>query len=155
MNKASKEMGESIVTKSGHIVHEKCPSTQKSNYNKRSKEKTFYTVNEPPLLRSKNNFTLKKTAFFVELLSLKILLKETFDVHAVECRTTEFQKTVEQIHNERNDEWAIEIKVRIEFARHLHAADAVYHKACSKNIHTKAFHRCFHQRRRIKISVVE
>jgi hypothetical protein len=36
----------------------------------------------------------------------------------------EFQKTVEQICNERNDEF--EIKGRIEFARDLHAADAVY-----------------------------
>jgi hypothetical protein len=33
----------------------------------------------------------------------------------------EFQKTVEQICNERNDEWALEIKGRIEFARDLHA----------------------------------
>jgi len=64
---------------------------------------------------------------------LKILLKETFDVHAVECCTTEFQKTVEQIHNESNDGWAIEIKERIEFARDLHAA---YHKACSTNFRT-------------------
>jgi hypothetical protein len=67
----------------------------------------------------------------------------------------EFQKTVEQICNERNDEWALEIKGRIEFARDLHAADAAYHMACTTNFRTNRHSTCFHHLRWIKISVVE
>jgi hypothetical protein len=33
----------------------------------------------------------------------------------------------------RNDEWAVEVRGRIEFARDLHAADAICHSTCSGN----------------------
>ena len=36
----------------------------------------------------------------------------------------------------RNDEWAETVRGRLEFAQDLHAADAVYHQACSVNFRT-------------------
>ena len=53
MNKASKERGDEIVTKSGHIVHEKCRRTYiHPIVIKDLKRKPSEPVNEQPSLRS-------------------------------------------------------------------------------------------------------
>ena len=41
-----------------------------------------------------------------------------------------------QICKERNDEWSEIVLGRVEYAQDLHAADAVYHQACSVNFRT-------------------
>jgi hypothetical protein len=53
MNKASKERGDDIVTKSGHTVHEKCRRTYINPIViKGIKKMPSEPVNEQPLLRS-------------------------------------------------------------------------------------------------------
>jgi len=65
MNKASKERGDGIVTKSGHIVHEKCRSTHINPILiKCLKRKPSTPVNEPPLLRSEKQFDFKEDCLF-------------------------------------------------------------------------------------------
>ena len=48
----------------------------------------------------------------------------------------DFQDSIAQICKERNDEWSEMVLGRQEYAQDLHAADAVYHQACSVNFHT-------------------
>ena len=51
-------------------------------------------------------------------------------------RTQDFQDSITQICKERNDEWSEIVLGRPEYAQDLHAADAVYHQACSVNFRT-------------------
>jgi hypothetical protein len=36
----------------------------------------------------------------------------------------------------RDDEWALDVRGRLEFVQDLHAADALYHQQCSVNFRT-------------------
>ena len=111
MNKTSKERGDAIITQSGHTVHDKCRRTYINPIViKGLRRNPSETVNEQPLLRSEKQFDVKEDCLFCGASVVENTAKrKTFDV-----RTMEFQKTVEQISNERNVEWAIEIKGRIE-----------------------------------------
>ena len=51
-------------------------------------------------------------------------------------RTQNFQDSIAQICKERNDESSEIVLCRLEYAQDLHAADAVYHQACSVNFCT-------------------
>ena len=55
-------------------------------------------------------------------------------IHAV--RTFNFQRTILSACDARADEWADTVRGRINFARDLPAADAIYHKQCSSNFPT-------------------
>ena len=57
-----------------------------------------------------------------------------FDVISV--RTIELKDTVLTVCQERNDSWAHSVLARISSAHDLHAADAIYHKACDINFRT-------------------
>ena len=46
------------------------------------------------------------------------------------------QHSISHVCKERNDEWSGTVLGRLEYARDLHAADAVYHLACSVNFCT-------------------
>ena len=52
-------------------------------------------------------------------------------------RTKEVQDFVHEVCLECNDDWALKVLARLEFARDLHAADAIYHQQCSVNFQTK------------------
>ena len=58
------------------------------------------------------------------------------DFELIPVRTHEFQKTVEQLCQKRNDEWGKKVEERIQHAIDLHAADALYHNKCSINFRT-------------------
>ena len=60
--------------------------------------------------------------------------RKAFDVISV--RTIEFEDTVLTVCRERNDSWAHSVLARISSAHDLHAADAIYHKACDINFRT-------------------
>ena len=51
-------------------------------------------------------------------------------------RTKDSQDKIQEACKVRNDEWAETVQGRLEFAQDLHAADAVYHQACSVNFRT-------------------
>ena len=44
-----------------------------------------------------------------------------------------FQTSIIKACEERKDKWSVDVMGRIEYARDLHAADAIYHQACSVN----------------------
>ncbi|KAK7111326.1 hypothetical protein V1264_010980 [Littorina saxatilis] len=52
---------------------------------------------------------------------------------AYRVRTLSLQTEILKKCDERNDEWADIVKGKLEFARDLHAADAVYHITCNCN----------------------
>ena len=60
--------------------------------------------------------------------------RKGFDVISV--RTIELKDTVLTVCQERNDSWAHSVLARILSAHGLHAADAIYHKACDINFRT-------------------
>ena len=51
-------------------------------------------------------------------------------------RTGDIQATVEKICKEHGDIWSDKVQSRIEYAQDLHAANAVYRRACSSNFRT-------------------
>ena len=60
--------------------------------------------------------------------------RKCFDVISV--RTIDLKDTVLIVCQERNDSWAHSVLARISSAHDLHAADAIYHKACDINFRT-------------------
>ena len=58
------------------------------------------------------------------------------DFEPIPVRTDEFQKTVKQLCQKRNDEWDKKVKERTQHAIDLHAEDALYRKKCSLNVRT-------------------
>ena len=61
--------------------------------------------------------------------------KRGYDVILV--RTKDYEDKIQQVCKVRNDEWAETVRGRLEFVQDLHAADAVYHQACSVNFRTR------------------
>ena len=57
--------------------------------------------------------------------------KRDFDVFRV--RTSSFKVNIENICNERHDQWVSEVGSRLEVVNDLPAADAVLHQLCSVN----------------------
>lgn len=51
-------------------------------------------------------------------------------------RTSDFQTKIEDVCKMRDDEWALDVRGRLEFVQDLHAADALYHQQCSVNFRT-------------------
>ena len=58
------------------------------------------------------------------------------DFELIPVRTHEFQKKAEQLCQKRNDELGKKVKERIQHAKDLHAADALYHNKRSINFLT-------------------
>lgn len=134
VNNASSERGDSISTRAGQVVHEECRRTYVNPIVIKSlKRKSTSPVIPIPSksLRSEMQFNFKEDCLFCGKPVNDNAKRKKHGVHSVQ--TTQFQSTLEQICNDRNDEWAVEVKGRIEFARDLHAADAVYHSTCSGN----------------------
>ena len=50
---------------------------------------------------------------------------------------TKDEDKIQQVCKVINDEWAETVRGKLEFAQDLHAADAVYHQACSVNFWTE------------------
>ncbi len=52
-------------------------------------------------------------------------------------RTTDFDQTIKDLRNKRNDAWSGTVMTRIHGAKaDLHASDAIYHQICSVNFRT-------------------
>ncbi|CAG2220527.1 unnamed protein product [Mytilus edulis] len=88
-----------------------------------------------PKLRSKSHFDFKHHCLFCgnEATDSKKKDKNVFQV-----RTDDFDSRIQDACDLRNDDWAAEVRGRLESVSDLHAADAVYHQACSANFRTKA-----------------
>ncbi|CAG2227749.1 unnamed protein product [Mytilus edulis] len=110
INNASRERGDTIVSSTGQLVHLHC---RRSFVNPivikglKRKSTSPAPLATPPTLRSEKQFSFQEDCLFCEHICI-----------------------------ERKDEWATEVKGRIEFARDLHAVDALYHSSCSTNFRT-------------------
>ncbi|VDH98232.1 Hypothetical predicted protein [Mytilus galloprovincialis] len=110
INNASIERRDTIITRTGQRVHLHC---QRSYVNPivikglNRKSTSSAPLATPPKLRSQKQFSFQEDCLFCELICI-----------------------------ERKDEWATEVKGRIEFARDLHAVDALYHSSCNTNFRT-------------------
>ena len=114
------------------VVHQKC----RRDFC-RPKKSTSKIIEEQPAIgrRSvKPSFNTKEHCFFCGQPAKIDRRKRGNDV--IPVRTQDFQDSIAQICKERNDEWSEIVLGRLEYAQDLHAADAVYHQACSVNFRT-------------------
>ena len=80
------------------------------------------------------NSALNQTVVFFSQPAMAGNKRKGFDVISV--RTIKLKDTLLTVCQERNDSWAHGILARISSAHDLHAADAIYHKACDINFYT-------------------
>ncbi|CAC5414987.1 unnamed protein product [Mytilus coruscus] len=130
--RANQERGDGLSALEGNFVHQLCRKTytNPNDIKKYKKEKLVLreTNTNTPKLRSKSHFDFKHHCLFCgnEATNSKKKDKNVFPV-----RTDDFES---RIH--RNDDWAAEVRERLESVSDLHAEDAVYHQACSVNFRT-------------------
>ncbi|CAG2201846.1 unnamed protein product [Mytilus edulis] len=115
INKASREREGQILASAGQFVHQECRKsyTNPTEITKTKRQQNILQESNIPTLRSKSNFS-----------------------HKDHCLFYDFQKRIEQVCNDRDDEWAVEVRGRLECVGDLHAADALYHQTCSVNFRT-------------------
>ena len=90
---------------------------------------------ESPALRSKDDILcFKSNCYLCGQPAMAGKKRKGLDVITV--RTIELKDTVLTVCQERNDSWAHSVLARISNAHDLHAADAIYHKACDINFRT-------------------
>ena len=85
-------------------------------------------------LRSQKSFSYKDNCLFCGMPDKYEGKKRQIEL--IPVRNLHFDTAILKVCNERNDEWSEEVKGRVIFAQDLHAADAVYHQACSVNFRT-------------------
>ncbi|XP_071168115.1 uncharacterized protein [Mytilus edulis] len=135
--KASQERGDCLSASEGNFVHQLCRKTytNPNDIKKYKKEKlVLREINtNTPKLRSKSHFDFKHHCLFCgnEATDSKKKDKNVFQV-----RTDDFDSHIQDACDLRNDDWAAEVRGRLESVSDLHAADAVYHQACSVNFCT-------------------
>lgn len=135
INAAGLQRCDQITAVAGESVHTACRKeyTKQRNIDALRKQKSRPT--EKRVLRSETiQFDFKIHCLFCGKGDRRDSKRKDFELTPV--RTIDFQKTVEQICQERNDDWALKVNDRLKAAIDLHAADAVYHKQCSVNFRT-------------------
>lgn len=113
-------------------VHQKCRRDFCS-----PKKSTSKIIEEQPAIGRrfvKPRFNTKEHCFFCGQPAKNDGRKRGNDV--IPVRTQDFQDSIAQICKERNGEWSEIVLGRLEYAQDLHAADTVYHQACSVNFRT-------------------
>jgi len=103
----------------------------------KSRSKNDETNAQPPFRIRRSlvqRFDFKEHCFLCGKPAKHEQRKRGYDV--VEVRTTELKSTMQQICEDRNDDWAKVVLGRIESVNDLHAADAVYHGQCNTNFRT-------------------
>ncbi|CAC5372506.1 unnamed protein product [Mytilus coruscus] len=136
VNKASKSRQDNVVTSAGQKLHQNCrKSYTNPKYIALANKEIKHETTNVPKLRSKVEFDFKKHCLFCgQLADAVIGRKRKSDVYPV--RTSEFQCKIEDICKQRKNEWALEVRGRLEFIQDLHAANALYHQTCSVNFQT-------------------
>ena len=136
INKASKERGDVINVTAGQSVHKNCRANFTKPQNIAAAARETSQARGKRVLRSEaQKFNFKEHCLFCGEGDQYQGKKKDFVL--VPVRTFEFQETVSEICNERNDEWARKVSDTIESAIDLHAADALYHQKCSVNFRTR------------------
>ena len=122
-----------IQSRAGQSVHLKC----RRDLCRPPKKSTSKVIEEESAIgrRSVNpRFSAKEHCFFCGQPAKNNGRKRGYDV--IPVRTKDFQDSIAEICRQREDEWSEIVLGRLEYAQDLHAADAVYHQACSVNFRT-------------------
>ena len=130
---ASNEREDILEISAGEVVHTSCRAhytnkrtieQDKKKYNSDAAHKT-----KKARLRSSDLFDFISQCLFC---ANTVTPRERRDKKAyqVMSKNREFDKTILQICEKRNDSWASSVKGRIAYTNDLHAADAVYHTSC-------------------------
>lgn len=134
-NAASKARANCIIVTPGQTVHKECRRKYCLVADiKRRNCANIQNQQSPRTLRSSTEFILKEHCMFGGQPAKIYGNKRGLDVYPV--RTTDFQRTLESLCIERNDKWSEQVRDRLEYARDLHAVDAVYHQSCIVNFRT-------------------
>ena len=141
VNKASKARGSDVTTEAGQRVHVQCrkefinPKRIASDIDKSiglPQQPSFALRSESLCFRFNEHCLFCGTTAQPEL---KLKGKRTYD-EVYPVRTLDFCSRLQQVCDERNDDWGKLVAGRLAFAPDLHAADAVYHQSCSVNFRT-------------------
>ena len=89
----------------------------------------------PALTSDDDKFSFKSNCFFFVVSRPWLETREKV-LMLISVRTIELKDTVLTVCQERNDSWTHSTLARILSAHGLHAADAIYHKACDINFRT-------------------
>eukprot|EP00794_Sanderia_malayensis_P014579 gene14579-16081_t len=127
INSASLQRCDSITAVTIESVHIACRKEYTNQRNIDASRKQQSHPTEKGVLRSEaTQFDFKIHCLFCGEGDRSDRKRKNFELTPV--RTFDFQKTVEQICQDRNDVWAVKVNDRVKTAIDLHAADAVYHK---------------------------
>lgn len=139
IQKATEIRGDCLEVPPGQTVHQQCrkdycnPNTIISY--KRKSGSAVNPDNGQKRLRSRSQkFVFKESCLFCGQQDIYSGRKRGHTV--IPVLTSDFDCSIRKICLARNDDWGMEVLSRLEYARDLHAANAVYHKQCSVNFRT-------------------
>lgn len=98
---------------------------------KRLNERKKKCTTETPKLRSQSQLFNFRTHCFICGQAVK---GKEIKVYSV--RINDLQTTIIKVCQERNNDWILAVRWRIETINDLHAGDAIYHQTCSVNFRT-------------------
>ena len=125
-----------LTINAGELVHISCRKKFTRSVNDK-KNSVCSNDKHKILLRSEApNFDFKSRCLFCGVLAKCCLSskKRSFDTYPV--RSLEFQRTVINHCIQRGDQWADDVRRRLNHIFDLPAADAIYHQQCSVNFRT-------------------
>lgn len=135
VNLASSKRGDDIKVQPGDVVHINCRRRYCNPKVLSMVAKTRDIPEEKRTLRSKHQeFIFSEHCLFCGQDVNHENNQQMTEFFTV--RTMDFQKSIEQVISKRNDQWAEEVRTRLELVHDLPAADAVYHQPCSVNFRT-------------------
>ena len=144
--KASAERDSDVSQQPGDVVHidcrkEWCNPKSIERY-KRERDAGPSTCNKRTLRSEEPNFSFKENCLFCGTPDRYEGKKKQFELMHV--RTLVIDDTLLGTCDNRNDEWAEQVRRRILHARELHSSEAMYHTTCSSNFRTgKNIPQCF------------
>lgn len=124
------------MTSPGDTVHQQCRKTYCNPKSINLYQQKKQSAETPPTLRSRYCFEFSEQCLFCGQKAVKSEKKRKNESEVFQVRTKDFQRNIEDICRQRNDTWSVNVLGRLEYARDLHAADAVYHQSCSVNFRT-------------------
>ena len=142
INQSSQMRRDTVVVTAGQKVHELCRKnyTHRRNIDndtQRRKDEWLAKISTAKceLRSSTSQFRFNECCLFCGCpVDLSASHRKGSDVFCV--RTIDFDKTIKETCELRNDDWAVSVYRRICTVPDLHAADAVYHQLCSNNFRT-------------------
>jgi hypothetical protein len=140
IKRASEARGVDINTVPGQQVHPDCRKIHcnqkciEAYQRKRACDSSLLSHPSHILRSAEAPFDYGKHCLFCGITDKYDGKKDEFKL--IRVRTYDFQERITALCTKRNDDWANRVKARIDCVHDLHAADAVYHQACSSNFRT-------------------